>query len=206
MPPAVARHRRIAADIARRVAAGEWLPGDVLPSRRELGAEYRVHEQTIRLAVNLLRQRGLLESRGSGLPVEVAHTPVVQTLTDPDAPWPHRVERMPGGRVAASDELAERLDINPGVLVQRETEERLDTLGRSSMHVTTWWRGRRQPHVAYTATVDAVLVNREQAAALRLAVDSVALRIVRTRVDANGAPLETSDIVLPRDRWQLRLR
>lgn len=204
--PRAAQHRRIAADIARRIAAGEWLPGVELPSRTDLGKRYGVHEQTIRLALIRLRERGIVESRGARLRMQVAHTPVVQTLTDPDAPWPHHVERTPRGRVAATDDLAERLDLNPGVLLQRETEERLDAFGRSSMHVTTWWRGRRRPHAAFMATVDAVLVNREQAAALRLPVDSVALRVVRTRLDADGVPTETSDMVLPRDRWQLRLR
>lgn len=58
---AASRHRRIAADIERRIAAGEWLPGDPIPSRAALGREYRVHEQTIRLAVILLPppERGL---------------------------------------------------------------------------------------------------------------------------------------------------
>lgn len=206
MPPAVARHRRIATAIERRITAGEWAPGDRLPSRAALGRALGVHEQTVRLAINLLQQRGVLESQGSGLPVEVAHTPVVQTMTDPDAPWPHGTEVAAGGTTSASDELAVRLDINPGVRLRWETEELLDAAGRSSMYVTTWWRCRRRPHVACTATVDAVLVNREQAAALRLPVDSVALRVVRTRLDETGYPVETADLILPRDRWRLQLR
>jgi GntR family transcriptional regulator len=206
MPRAAAQHRRIAADIERRIAAGEWPPGGRLPSRAALGREYHVHEQTIRLAVVLLQRRGVLESQGERRPVEVAHTPVVQTMTDPDVPWPHRTEVTSGGSTTASDELAERLGVNPGVRLQRETEERLDAAGRSSMHVTTWWRGRRRAHASYSATVDAVLVTREQAAALRLAVDAVALRVVRTRLDETGYPVETSDLILPRDRWRLQLR
>ncbi|NUP46150.1 MAG: GntR family transcriptional regulator [Catenulispora sp.] len=205
MPPP-ARHRRIAADIERRIAAGEWLPGDRLPSRAALGREYHVHEQTVRLAVVLLQQRGILESQGERRPVEVAHAPLVLTMTDPDAPWPYRVETTARGITTATDQLAERLDINPGLRLRRETEERLDAAGRAAMYVTTWWRGQRRPHVSYTATVDAVLAGREQAAAVRLPVDSVALRIVRTRLDAEGVPTETSDMILPRDRWQLRLR
>jgi GntR family transcriptional regulator len=206
MPRAVARHRRVAADVERRIAAGEWLPGDPLPSRRDLAARYGVHEQTIRLVVNLLRQRGVIESQGAGRPVEVAHTPVVRTLIDPDEPWPWRAETTARGRMAATDDLAERLGINPGLQVQWESEERLDPAGRSSMWVSTWWRGRRRPYVSVTAAVDAVLVGREQGAALRLPVDTVALRVVRTRLDGEGVPTETSDLVLPRDRWRIRLR
>lgn len=206
MPRAVARHRRVAADLERRIAAGDWLPGDQLPSRAELGREYGVHEQTIRLAVLLLRQRGALESQGRGRPVEVAHTPLVRTFTDPDAPWPWPSETTPRGTTQAPQDIADRLGIPAGVRVQWETEERLDAIGRSSMHVTTWWRGRRRLHASYTATVDAVLVDREQAAALRLGVDAVALRVVRTRLTSDGSPTETADIILPRDRWRIVLR
>ncbi|MGW0584629.1 GntR family transcriptional regulator, partial [Streptomyces sp. NPDC002920] len=53
-----ARFRRIAADIRRRIEAGEWAVGEDLPSRREMGAEYGVHAQTMRLAHRLLRQQG----------------------------------------------------------------------------------------------------------------------------------------------------
>lgn len=207
MPRAVAAHRRIAADIERRIAAGEWLPGDPLPSRKDLGVRYGVNPQTIRLAVVLLQSRGVLESQGSGIPVEVAHAPVVRTFTvaDADEPWPWASETVLRGHLVATDELAERLDLNPGVRLNWETEERLDAIGRSSMYVTSWWRGRRRAHVGFTATVDAVLVNHEQGAALRLPVDTVALRIVRTRLDGDGVPVETADLILPRDRWRIEL-
>lgn len=206
MPRRVVRSRLAAAEIERRIAAGEWLPGDLLPSRVELGKQLGYHEQIIRLAMEILRKRGIIASRGERLRPEVAHAPVVRTFTDPDAPWPWQSETLPRGHMAATDELADRLDLSPGVRLNWETEERLDAIGRSLMHVTTWWRGRRRPHAGFTATVDAVLVNHDQAAALRLSVDAVALRVVRTRLDGDGSPLETSDLILPRDRWRLRLR
>lgn len=208
MPPVVARHRRIAADIERRIARGEWAPGGQLPSRAALGRDYGVHEQTVRLAVVLLQKRGILESQGERRRPEVAQAAVVRTFTlaDADAPWPHLTDTLPRGRRRATDELARRLDINPGVQLNWETEERLDPAGRSSMHVTTWWRGRRREHASFTATVDAVLVGPLQAAALRIPVDTVALRVVRTRLDAGGHPVETADLILPRDRWQVQWR
>lgn len=206
MPRPVARSRRIAALIERCIAAGEWQPGDQLPSRADLGKRFGVHEQTVRLAVILLQQRGVLESRGQRLRPEVAHAPVVRTFTDPDEPWPHDSETTPRGTTTATDDLAERLDINPGLRLHWETEERADQTGRSSMVVSTWWRGRRRPHASYTAHVDTAALTHDQAEALRLPVDTVALRIVRTRYDDAGRPVETSDLVLPRDRWRIRLR
>jgi len=205
--PAVARSRRIAANIERCIAAGEWLPGEQLPSRADLGKRFGVHEQTIRLAIVLLQKRGIIESRGARLRPEVAQTPVVRTLTDPDAPWPPRdVADRTTGTTTATDELARRLDLNPGVRLSWEREERTDPAGRSAMVVTTWWRGERRNHVAVTAFVDAVLIDHVHGAALRLPVDTVALRVVRTGLDADGAPVETSDLVLPRDRWRVELR
>lgn len=206
MPRPVARSRRIAADLERRIAAGEWRPGDQIPSRADLGRQYSVHEQTVRLAVNLLLADGVLESRGRRLRLEVAHPPLMRTYTDPDEPWVGSVETLSCGTVTASDDLAARLGISPGLRVNCETEERADPGGRSAMHVTTWWRGKRRPHVSYTAVVDAVPVSVEQAEALRLPVDTIVLRVVRTRLDGGGVPTETADVILPRDRWRLRLR
>jgi GntR family transcriptional regulator len=206
MPRPAARSRRIAAAIEWCIAAGEWLPGELLPSRAELGRRFGVHEQTVRLALVLLRDRGLIESRGERLRPEVAHTPIVRTFTEPDAPWLWSSETTPRGTTTASEETAQRLDLNPGVRLHWETEERADVTGRSSMHVTTWWRDRRRPHAAYRAHVDAVFIDADQAAALRLPVDTVALRVVRTRLDEAGNPVETSDLVLPRDRWRIEVR
>ena len=87
--PELARHRRIAADIRRRIAAGEWRPGEALPSRAELAAELGVHPQTVRLAYVLLRRTGVWEGEERKA-VYVAHPPAMRTLTDADAPWPQR--------------------------------------------------------------------------------------------------------------------
>jgi DNA-binding GntR family transcriptional regulator len=45
----------------------------------------------------------------------------------------------------------------------------------------------------------------EQAHALGLMVDAVAFHVVRTRLDHLGRPLKTSDLILPMDRWLVRL-
>jgi DNA-binding GntR family transcriptional regulator len=40
--PAVPLYERIRSDLARRIAAGEWQPGDRIPTQPELVAEYTV--------------------------------------------------------------------------------------------------------------------------------------------------------------------
>jgi GntR family transcriptional regulator len=73
------------------------------------------------------------------------------------------------------------------------------------MLVTSWWRGQRRKHSSYTAEVGCAALTEEQAHALGLLTDALAFRIVRTRFDHDGRPLETADLVLPMDRWLIRL-
>jgi GntR family transcriptional regulator len=199
-----ARHRRIAADIRRRITAGEWRPGEPLPSRAELAAELGVHPQTVRLAYVLLRRTGVLEGEERKA-VYVAHPPAMRTLTDADAPWPFSSETTDTSPRPATVELAERLGVRVGATLQHETVECLDPGGRSAMLVSSWWRGQRRPHVAYTAELGVVALDVDQAHALGLLVDMLAFRVVRTRFDVQGRPLETADLVLPMDRWLIRL-
>jgi GntR family transcriptional regulator len=199
-----ARYRRIAADIQRRIAAGEWVPGQDLPSRAELAAELGVNPQTVRLAYVLLRRTGVLtgEERRA---VYVAHPPAMRTLTDADAEWPFSSETTDTRPRPATKELAERLGVNVGAALRHETIECMDPDNRSALLVSTWWRGRRAPHAFYTAELGCVELSEEQAHALGLLVDAVAFRVVRTRFDHDGRPLETADLILPMDRWLIRL-
>ena len=54
---------RIAADLRRRITSGEWAPVDTIPTLPELSAAYEVSETTIRNALRMLTNEGLIESR-----------------------------------------------------------------------------------------------------------------------------------------------
>ncbi|MER7107865.1 GntR family transcriptional regulator [Streptomyces sp. NPDC000229] len=56
-------YQRIAADLRRRISSGEFGPGDKLPILPALCDEYGVSEATIRNALGLLRNEGVVESR-----------------------------------------------------------------------------------------------------------------------------------------------
>jgi len=56
-------YREIANAIADRIAAGEWKPGDRLPSTKAVGDEYDVSEATAYRALSLLVDRGILVGR-----------------------------------------------------------------------------------------------------------------------------------------------
>ncbi|GHB55195.1 hypothetical protein GCM10010331_48750 [Streptomyces xanthochromogenes] len=202
--PADARYRRIAADIRRRIKAGEWQIGEALPSRTEMAARYGVHPQTLRLTYDLLRRTGVLDGE-ERQHVTVAHPPAMRTLTDADAEWPYTTETTDTRPRTATAELAQRLGVRAGVMLQHETVECLDPGGHSAMIVSSWWRGRRRPHARCVVELGTVPLGVDEAHALGLLVDTLAYRLVRTRLDASGVPLETADLVLPVDRWLVRL-
>ncbi|NBH01923.1 GntR family transcriptional regulator [Amycolatopsis sp. SID8362] len=52
--------RQVAADLREKITAGDYAPGEQLPSERELVDSYGVSRPTIREAVNLLRSEGLV--------------------------------------------------------------------------------------------------------------------------------------------------
>lgn len=70
---------RVAGDLRARIAAGEYKPGDKLPSQNELAARYQVAKMTAYQAITQLREQGLVYARhGSG--VYVAEPPVATSL------------------------------------------------------------------------------------------------------------------------------
>jgi GntR family transcriptional regulator len=70
-------YRRIATDLADRIRAGEYRPGDTLPAQRELSASYGVTLMTLRQALQELRDEGLIvQQAGRGTfvaPVQAAY-------------------------------------------------------------------------------------------------------------------------------------
>lgn len=73
MPPYVPLWRRIRRDIQARIDAGLLKPGDKLPTTKELAQQYDTSSVTVRKAVELLIESGVLEGR-QGIGVFVADT------------------------------------------------------------------------------------------------------------------------------------
>ncbi|MGH9185256.1 MAG: GntR family transcriptional regulator [Acidimicrobiales bacterium] len=73
------RYRLIADDLRRRVEAGEFARGRLLPSEATLGAAYGASRITVRRALDVLRDEKLVASR-QGFGWYVATEPVRQTL------------------------------------------------------------------------------------------------------------------------------
>jgi GntR family transcriptional regulator len=73
------RYRQIAAVLRERIESGGYPPGGVLPSEAELGGEFAVSRVTVRRALEILRDDGVVDARqGSGW--FVAQEPLRQSL------------------------------------------------------------------------------------------------------------------------------
>jgi GntR family transcriptional regulator len=59
-PGQAPKYQRLAADLRRRITAGEWEGGAPLPVETELETQYGVARNTVRLAVDVLVNEGLL--------------------------------------------------------------------------------------------------------------------------------------------------
>ena len=53
-------YREIADDLAARIKAGEWKPGEMIPSTQDVADSYGVSEATAYRALSLLVDRGVV--------------------------------------------------------------------------------------------------------------------------------------------------
>jgi DNA-binding GntR family transcriptional regulator len=61
------KYLRIHGDLRERIISGQWPPGSSLPAQRELAGEFGVSIMTVRQALQLLTDDGLIDTRhGSG--------------------------------------------------------------------------------------------------------------------------------------------
>lgn len=63
-----ATYVQIADDLRGKLAAGRWQPGDRLPTLDQLAAEHGVARNTVRAAVDQLRDEGRITRRGMYVP------------------------------------------------------------------------------------------------------------------------------------------
>ena len=120
---------RIAAELREAISSGTYAPGDQLPTLPALALQYGVSDTTVRNAIRVLRNDGLVESRTrSG--TRVRERPAIHRLaadryrprpepatpftTDQAADWSeyHLGKRFE--RLAATEELADLFETEPG--------------------------------------------------------------------------------------------
>ncbi len=96
------RYQQIAADVARGIADGQYVPGARLPGERDLAERLDVSRTTVREAMIALEIQGLVEARqGSGIYVRHAPPPVVDRELDVGAFELIEARRLFEGEAAA---------------------------------------------------------------------------------------------------------
>jgi len=129
--PGQSRYGALAAALRHRIVAGEWPPGTPLPAETSLAAEHGVALGTLRRALELLAEQGMIERRhGKGTFVRggLAGAPMLRFFRfgsgDGEVPRSRVLARQ---SVVASAEVSRRLGIARGDPVLRL--QRLRSLG-----------------------------------------------------------------------------
>ncbi len=220
MASGVALWRQVADGIERGIADGTFAPGERLPGETEIAETYRVNRHTVRRALAMLAERGLVRAeRGSGTYVEA------QRLAYPLRSRTRFSEIVgagghePRGQLieateeAATRELARELGLKSGAsLIRIESVRSAD---RTPLCVsTTWLSAERFPGAGEvfasvrsmtkllahygvrdyrraSTKITAAIADATDAARLDLALGRPVLVVDSTDVDPGGKPLVT---------------
>lgn len=113
-------YAHIVGSVSERIARGEYRPGDQLPSESQFCAEFSVSPMTLRRAINMLVDRGLVttaQGRGTFVrPLDLGEaTFKLQQLTSRWHEAATEVRLMEASIVPAADAVAKTLQLTPGV-------------------------------------------------------------------------------------------
>jgi len=212
------RYQQIADEIRHEIASGILAPGGVLPSEAGLGAVHGVSRVTIRKALEILRDEGLVESR-QGFGWLVSAPPVMMALPDLTT---IESELVSSGRAskrqildfrfldappAVAEQLGERvlevrrLNLADGEPFARVTvwcrEELASSLSLASLEQSTFLELLGTRAVAATQSIGADLLEAEDAELLGVPPATAALVVGRTTRDETGRSILVSEHVFP---------
>lgn len=118
--------------LRNRIYGGEVQPGELVPGEQDLASEFNVSRITAKRALNELADAGLVvRERGRG--TRVIHRPPAPAVTSSIEGWLENVSLMgvatsarvlDFGYVAASEDIAHALEIEPGMNVQHAVRVR----------------------------------------------------------------------------------
>jgi GntR family transcriptional regulator len=133
-PPGLSRYGALSAELRRHIVDGRWPPGAALPAETTLAAEHRVALGTLRRALDVLAEEGLIErlhGRGTFVRSGLSGAPMLRFFRfgqggragstsngdgSSSVPVSQIVSRQ---RVRAMGEVARRLGVAPGDAVLR---------------------------------------------------------------------------------------
>lgn len=217
------RYREIADDIRRRLAGGEFGPGELLPSEANLVDGYDASRVTIRKSLEVLRSEGLVESRqgfgwiASGQLLRQS-LESLQSIESQLADVGRAHERnILDFRFVDADTVDSKVDIAP-ILGERVLEVRRISQvdGRPFARVTVWCREALAHEVtvqdvthssfydllpvaakAATQTIGAEPISTDDGTLLGVPAATPALVVRRTTFDADDQPILMAEHVFP---------
>lgn len=218
------RYRAIADELRRRVEGGDLAAGALLPSESELSAAYEVSRVTVRKALELLRDEGLIDAR-QGFGWFVASDPVRQTLGRLGTIEAQLGElgvgserRIIGFRFVAAprrvrqvltaDTVLEvrRVNLADGQPFARVTVWCLEEVGahlsRADVEASPFYELVDVPIGGATQTIGAAAASQADADLLAVPVGSPMLRCERVTRGVDGRPLLVSEHVFPGHRTE----
>jgi GntR family transcriptional regulator len=218
------RYRQIAMDVRRRVEAGEFGGGRVLPSESDLSDAYSASRVTIRRALEVLRDEGLLDARqGFGWFVQAdllrQRLGRLSTIEDQLAALGISPERRVLDfafvtaeprvrRVLGTDHVlrVRRLNLADGEPFARVTVWCPASLGnglsRADVERSPFYELLPVPLGGATQTIAAVAASAADAAVLDIPVGSPVLRCERVTTNLEGRPVLMSVHVFPGHRTE----
>jgi GntR family transcriptional regulator len=218
------RYRAIADDLRQRVEAGEFAAGRTLPSEAELSSAHQASRATIRKALELLRDEGLVDAR-QGFGWFAAVDPLRQSLgrlgtiegqlADSGVrserrvldfgfvPAPPRIRQLLGVDTVLEVRRLNLADGEPFARVTVWCPERLGAhLSRDDVERVSFYELIDQPLGGAVQTIGAALADARDAEVLEVPVGSPVLRCERTTSDPDGRPVLVSEHVFPAHRTE----
>jgi len=218
------RYRQIADDLRRRVGAGEFAAGRTLPSESELSGSYEASRVTVRKALELLRDEGLIDSR-QGFGWFAAVDPLRQSLgrlgtieaqlTESGVhserrildfrfvSAPARVRQALGSATVLEVRRVNLADGHPFARVTVWCPEDLGRhLSRADVERAPFYELLDGPLGGAVQTIGAAVVDERDAALLEVPVGSPVLRCERITSDRDGRPVLLSEHVFPAHRTE----
>jgi GntR family transcriptional regulator len=218
------RYRAIADELRGRVESGELRPGRLLPSESELSRAHAVSRVTVRKALDLLREEGLIDAR-QGFGWFVAADPVRQalgrlgTIEDQLAqlglsserrvvgfrvvPTPPRVRQVLGVDAVLEVRRVNLADGQPFARVTVWCPEEVGAgLSQADVERTPFYELVGVPIGGATQTIGAAGAGAADADLLEVPVGSPVLRCERVTRDIEDRPLLLSEHVFPAHRTE----
>ncbi|MDJ0346262.1 GntR family transcriptional regulator [Streptomyces sp. PH10-H1] len=194
---AVLKYEEIAESLRARIAAGEFAPGDTIPSGRELADQWDVSRATAIKAVDVLRNDGVVVAK-QGTGFVITETPVARPAGARRAGSARIMGGMPFVRVGTPDwaeppsRVAVVLGLSPGVQALRRIRILQLPGGSPNSCVEAWFPpeiAEAAPRLADTAPIAEGTTRYVRRQTGRFPVEGVDVTTVRLATDAEAERL-----------------